>query len=140
MSDEYAGEISPKDAWDMLAKDESAQLIDVRTEAEFEYVGVTDLSDVSKEAHEVSWQTFPGMAVNPDFADEVAAISSDKNAPLLFLCRTGGRSLAAAKHMTAQGYTKCYNVTGGFEGAPDDDQHRGNVDGWKADGLPWEQF
>lgn len=140
MSDEYAGDLSPKDAWDMLANDEATQLIDVRTEAEFEYVGVADLSDVSKEAHEVPWQVFPGMAENPDFADEVTGISDDKTAPLLFLCRTGGRSLAAAKHMTSLGYTKCYNILGGFEGAVDAEQHRGAVDGWKADGLPWEQY
>lgn len=140
MSEGYADDISPKDAWEMLANDESAQLIDVRTDAEFEYVGVLDLSEVAKEAHEVSWQNSPDLVDNPNFADEVAEISSGKNTPLLFICRSGSRSIAAAVQMTSLGYTKCYNILGGFEGGVDAEQHRGNIDGWKADGLPWEQF
>lgn len=140
MSEGYAGDLTPKAAWDLLSSDQAAQLIDVRSDAEFKLVGVLDLSEIAKEAHEVSWRIFPGMTENPDFTNEVARISSDKNSPLLFVCRSGSRSVSAAVHMTSLGYSRCYNILGGFEGGKDAEQHRGTVDGWKADGLPWKQY
>ena len=87
----------------------------------------------------VYWQVFPDMDVNPDFVDQVAAGGIGKDTPLLFICRSGVRSRYAAEAMTAAGFQKCYNVAGGFEGDPDDQGHRGTVNGWKVDGLPWRQ-
>ena len=135
----YAGDISAKQAWEKLSEDPDAVLIDVRTEAEYTWVGNPDLSNLDKESLRIPWQIFPGMAINPEFINQVSSSGADKDAPLLFLCRSGVRSAHAAEAMTAAGFQNCYNVTGGFEGDRDADGHRGNVGGWKADGLPWHQ-
>ena len=140
MSDDTcAGDLAPKQTWEMLAENPKARLVDVRTDAEFAYVGNPDLSGLGKEVIRVYWQVFPDMDVNPDFVDQVAAGGIGKDAPLLFICRSGGRSRYAAKAMTAAGYTQCFNVAGGFEGDPDEYDHRGTTNGWKTDGLPWKQ-
>jgi rhodanese-related sulfurtransferase len=135
----YAGDISVVDAWRMLGEDPTAQLIDVRTQAEWNFVGLPDLSEVKKPVHRVEWQGFPGGAPNPDFTDQVAATGVAPGDPVLFLCRSGGRSKSAAIAQTGAGYKKCYNVAGGFEGDLDADGHRGHIGGWKAAGLPWKQ-
>ena len=83
--------------------------------------------------------TFPDGIRNPAFLDEVAAASADKSAPVVFLCRSGVRSVAAAEAATAAGYTAAYNILEGFEGPPDEQSHRGRTAGWKARGLPWKQ-
>jgi rhodanese-related sulfurtransferase len=62
-----------------------------------------------------------------------------RDSPIYFICRSGARSAAAAAAITAAGYSRCYNVAGGFEGKRDTDGHRGTVEGWKADKLPWSQ-
>ncbi len=138
MSD-YAGDLSPKDAWNLLESEPSAILVDVRTRAEWTYVGVADLSSISKKPALVEWQTFPEGQRNERFADEVDAIGADRAAPILFLCRSGARSAAAAKLMTQKGYARCYNISEGFEGDADADRHRGRINGWKVRGLPWTQ-
>ena len=139
-SDEtYAGDLTVKQAWDMLTENPKAQLVDVRTEAEFKWVGIPDLSGLGKEAAQVQWKTYPDMESNPDFAAQVASHAQGKDAPLLFICRSGVRSRYAAEMMTAAGFQECYNVAGGFEGDPDDQGHRGTVNGWKVGGLPWKQ-
>jgi len=83
------------------------------------------------------------MAANPDFVAEagaeIAKAGADRNAPVLFLCRSGARSRAAAIAMTRAGYTRAYNISGGFEGDLDGQRHRGGTNGWKASGLPWRQ-
>jgi rhodanese-related sulfurtransferase len=135
----YAGDISVEDAWRMLGEDATAQLIDVRTQAEWNFVGLPDLSDVGKPVHRVEWQGFPGGAPNTQFTDQVMATGAKPSDTILFLCRSGGRSKAAAIAQTGAGYTKCYNVAGGFEGDLDGEGHRGRVGGWKAAGLPWTQ-
>jgi len=86
-----------------------------------------------------SWQVFPAMEVDPSFAAGVARQVPDRDVPILFICRSGGRSRAAATAMTAAGYSRCYNVAEGFEGSPDAERHRGKTGGWKAAGLPWVQ-
>lgn len=140
MSEEtYAGDLSVKKAWDLLSENPKAQLVDVRTDAEFAYVGSPDLSSLGKEVLSVQWKIFPAMDNNPEFIDQVSGNCVDKDAPLLFLCRSGARSLGAAEAMTAAGFRECYNVAGGFEGDRDAEGHRGTVTGWKADGLPWRQ-
>ena len=138
-TDGYAGDVSPKQAWDMLSHDENAVLVDVRTDAEWGYVGVTDLSSLGKQQINVSWQHFPGGHLNGNFAREIAANGVRPHHTVLFLCRSGQRSKHAAVAMTREGYGQCYNVADGFEGAPDQEGHRGRVAGWKVEGLPWRQ-
>ena len=140
MSEEtYAGDLSARKAWDLLSENPKAQLVDVRTDAEFAYVGSPDLSSLGKEVLAVQWKIFPDMDINPEFVNQVSNSGVDKDAPLLFLCRSGVRSLGAAEAMTAAGFRECYNVAGGFEGDRDAEGHRGTVTGWKVDGLPWRQ-
>lgn len=135
----YAGDVSPADAWGGLKGDTSAQLVDVRTTAEWNFVGLPDLSSANREVQIVEWQSYPTMAPNPDFVAQVSAANPDKNALIFFLCRSGARSRAAAIAMTRAGYTRAYNIAGGFEGDLDAERHRGQHTGWKASGLPWRQ-
>jgi rhodanese-related sulfurtransferase len=135
----YSGDISVEEAWRRLGDETSAVLVDVRTAAEWNFVGTPDLSGIGKQIVRVSWQTLPKMEQNPAFVEEVRAQASDSDASLLFLCRSGARSESAAIAMTAAGYSQCFNVAGGFEGDLDGDRHRGVTGGWKAAGLPWSQ-
>ncbi|MFO1113650.1 MAG: rhodanese-like domain-containing protein [Rhodospirillales bacterium] len=135
----YAGDVSPSRAWELLRAEADAVLIDVRTPAEWNYVGVPDLAKLGKKPVFLPWLFFPSMEVNPQFAEALEAAHLGQNAPLLFLCRSGVRSRAAAVAMTARGYGRCYNIASGFEGDPDPARHRGAVNGWKVDGLPWVQ-
>ena len=135
----YAGDISPKEAWEILNREPKAVLVDVRTRPEWTFVGVPDLGKAGKEPVLIEWQAYPTMQVNPDFVQQVAAAGADKDAPVLFLCRSGQRSRAAAIAMTAAGFKKSYNIANGFEGGHDPEGHRGRAAGWKADGLPWGQ-
>jgi rhodanese-related sulfurtransferase len=135
----YAGEITPADAWEHLASDPSAKVIDVRTQAEWSFVGVPDLAQAGKQVLLVSWQVFPTMARNDAFAAQVEAHGVKKDDTLLLLCRSGVRSRAAAELLTQLGYTGAWNITDGFEGPHDSVKHRGAVAGWKASGLPWAQ-
>lgn len=135
----YAGDITPTQAWRLLSEDRKAMLIDVRTPAEWNYVGVPDLSSVGKQPLLVPWVFFPSMEVNEQFAPQLESAGLDRDAPLLFICRSGARSRAAAIAMTKRGFAKCYNVASGFEGDQDQARHRGTVSGWKVEGLPWLQ-
>ena len=135
----YAGDLTPQQTWDMLSEFPKAQFIDVRTNAEFVYVGNPDLSALNKEVVQVYWQVFPAMDVNSDFIAEIGETISDKESPLLLICRSGVRSLYAAEALTAAGYKECYNIAGGFEGDKNPQGHRGGVNGWKVAGLPWKQ-
>jgi rhodanese-related sulfurtransferase len=139
----YAGDIEPKEAWALLQSDPKAQLVDVRTAAEWTFVGVPNLGQVGRKAILVEWQVYPSMGRNASFEDGVAerlqAAGATATTSVLFLCRSGARSQAAARAMTAKGFTKCFNVAGGFEGDVDADRHRGSTNGWKASGLPWAQ-
>jgi rhodanese-related sulfurtransferase len=137
----YAGDISAQEAWRVLSENPNAVLVDVRTRAEWSYVGLADLSAIGKEPLLAEWQSFPAMNVNPGFAADVAGALGDasRDAPVLFLCRSGARSKAAAIALTAQGFAQSYNIAGGFEGDLDEARHRGARNGWKASGLPWAQ-
>ncbi|HVZ70547.1 MAG TPA: rhodanese-like domain-containing protein [Rhizomicrobium sp.] len=135
----YAGDVSPADAWASLKGDQAAQMVDVRTTAEWNFVGLPDLSGLNREVRLVEWQSYPTMAPNPDFVAQVAAAIPDKNAAIYFLCRSGARSRSAAIAMTRAGYTRAYNIAGGFEGDLNAERHRGAQNGWKASGLPWRQ-
>lgn len=137
---DYAGDISASEAWQRLRDDPAAQLVDVRTMAEWNFVGVPDLASLGRRVHCVEWQSFPTGAPNPQFTDQASkALGSDTGQTVLLLCRSGARSRAAAIALTQAGYGKAFNVAGGFEGDVDGDGHRGNINGWKASGLPWRQ-
>lgn len=139
----YAGDVEPKAAWTSLESDPAAALVDVRTTIEWNFVGLPDLDALSKRPLLQEWQRFPAMSVDPGFVAAVAgslkAAGASEQTPVFFLCRSGARSQAAASAMAAAGWTRCFNVLGGFEGPLDDDRHRGATAGWKADGLPWIQ-
>jgi rhodanese-related sulfurtransferase len=139
----YYGDADPQEAWKTLASETGAALVDVRTAAEWSYVGLPDLSETGAPLLRIEWQTFPSGAVNSSFVETLdkalGSAGAGRDSPIFFLCRSGARSAAAAAAMTAAGYTRCYNVSGGFEGPLDREGHRGGLDGWKAAGLPWAQ-
>lgn len=135
----YAGDLTVRESWEVLARDANSVLVDVRSQAEWSFVGVPDLGSIGKKTALVSWQTFPGMKANPEFGAQLSAAGVSPDQTVLFLCRSGVRSKSAAVAMTAAGYKRCHNVAGGFEGPHDAQRHRGHVDGWKAAGLPWVQ-
>jgi rhodanese-related sulfurtransferase len=136
---EYAGDISAAQAWEQLEADPKVQLVDVRTAAEWNFVGLPDLSSLGRQVHCVEWQAFPTGARNPGFVIEAGQVLNNKDAPVLLLCRSGARSRAAAIALTQAGFSKAFNIAGGFEGDTDEEGHRGNRNGWKADNLPWRQ-
>ena len=135
----YAGDVAPQTAWKILQENKDAVLVDVRTRPEWNYVGLPDLDALGKKPALLEWQVFPSMQPNPEFVSALTGAIADKEVPLLFICRSGARSAAAAKAMTAAGYSTCFNVADGFEGPLDAQSKRGVAGGWKATGLPWRQ-
>ena len=139
----YAGDMLSADAYGILAGDATSTLIDVRTQAEWDYVGVPDLSSLGKTALFLEWQTFPSMQVDERFVARLSTVLETagvkRGAPLVFICRSGVRSRHAAIAMTDAGWTPCFNVSDGFEGPLDPWRHRSVICGWKAGGLPWAQ-
>jgi rhodanese-related sulfurtransferase len=135
--------VSVEQTWERLKRDANSVLIDVRTGAEWAYVGLPDLSSIGKRPVLVEWQGFPDNRVNEAFVSRVdealSAIGANKDSELFFICRSGSRSLSAARAMAAAGYSRCRNVVDGFEGPLDPNRHRGRLAGWKAKGLPWVQ-
>ena len=130
--------VSPLEAWQILEHDPRAVLIDVRSKVEFDYVGHP------RNAHHVMWKDYPEWRENPNFIAEVQALLAAQGGdrpdrPILAICRSGARSLAAAKALVAAGYTRLYNVEQGFEGDKDAEGHRCTVGGWRFHQLPWDQ-
>ena len=134
----YAGDATPRETYDALASDPDAVLVDVRTTAEWAYVGLPDLSGLGKQVVTIEWQRYPSGAVNDRFVDELRSAGVEAEQPLYFLCRSGVRSRHAAEAATAVGLGPAYNISDGFEGQLDATHHRG-VGGWKTSGLPWRQ-
>jgi len=134
----YAGDVDPADSYAALQADADAVLVDVRTSAEWSYVGLPDLSQIGKRVIPLEWQRFPDGALNGSFVEQLREAGVGEGAPIYFLCRSGVRSAAAAAVATAAGLGPAYNVSDGFEGPLDQDGHRA-VAGWKAVGLPWRQ-
>ena len=132
-------DVPPAQTWEALRADPHAQLVDVRTDAEWNFVGLPDLIAAGKQAVLIPWQVYPAMAVNAHFVAHLNEAGLTPEHHLYFICRTGGRSLAAARAAQAAGFAHAYNVADGFEGPPDAAGHRGAVSGWKAAGLPWRQ-
>jgi rhodanese-related sulfurtransferase len=132
-------DVTPRAAWDSLRTDHDAVLIDVRTDAEWNFVGLPDLAEASKQPVLIPWQVYPSMQVNAAFAEHLRKAGVTPLNKLYFLCRSGARSLAAGQAAQAAGFPNAFNVADGFEGPPDASGHRGSVAGWKAEGLPWRQ-
>ena len=128
----YEGALLPAEAFALLQEAPGAKLVDVRSRAEWDWVGRIP------GAVEIEWQAYPGMRANPDFLTYLSS-QVDTEALVMFICRTGGRSHQAAATATQAGYPDCYNILEGFEGDKDATGHRGAKGGWKAAGLPWVQ-
>jgi rhodanese-related sulfurtransferase len=131
--------VPPKRVWEALRRNPKAQLVDVRTDAEWQFVGVPDLVSMGKQAVLVSWQTYPTMALNTNFTDQLKQAGFTPEHHIYFICRSGQRSHAAAQAARDAGFRHAYNVAEGFEGGVDAAGHRGVSEGWKAAGLPWRQ-
>jgi len=138
-------DVLPHDVWESLKSEPNTVLVDVRTHAEWAFVGVPDLAGLDKEVIRIEWLTYPAMSVNQNFADELFQKIGDRIPDsIYFLCRSGVRSLSAASVVAGfardSGHSiNCYNVAEGFEGDLDADKHRGGLNGWKKRGLPWRQ-
>lgn len=132
-------DVAPNLVWEALKANPQAVLVDVRTDAEWNFVGLPDLSAAGKQAVLIPWQIYPMMQKNAQFLDALREAGLGKQHAIYFLCRSGARSLAAAQAAQAAGYETVYNIADGFEGPPDPHGHRGQVAGWKAAGLPWAQ-
>jgi rhodanese-related sulfurtransferase len=124
--------LKPREAHDFLHQHPQAVMIDCRSEMEYLFVGHP------AGAHHVAWNEAPDWDVNPHFVGQVKKVAS-MNRPIVLICRSGQRSIAAGKELESAGFTDVYNVLDGFEGPLDDDHHRGTVAGWRKEGLPWEQ-
>jgi rhodanese-related sulfurtransferase len=131
--------VAPTQTWEALQANETAQLVDVRTDAEWNFVGVPDLSATGKQAILIPWQAYPTMQRNQAFEENLRQAGLTADHTIYFICRSGARSLAAAEAARAAGFLNVFNVADGFEGPPDADGHRGATAGWKADNLPWRQ-
>ena len=139
----YAGDLTVNECWKLLGESDNAILVDVRTVAEWSFVGLPLLAAGMRDIILQQWQMFPEMNLDVQFVDrltdKLAEAGADTETVLCFLCRSGVRSLSAAQAMAAAGYAQSYNISGGFEGDPDENGHRGKRNGWKAEGLPWRQ-
>ncbi|MDR3529451.1 MAG: rhodanese-like domain-containing protein [Rhodopila sp.] len=131
--------VPPKKTWEALESNPEAHLVDVRTDVEWNFVGVPDLNETGKQALLIPWQVYPTMQRNGSFEDNLKQAGLTVDHHVYFICRSGARSMAAAEAAKAAGFPHVYNVADGFEGPIDAEGHRGNAAGWKADGLPWRQ-
>lgn len=130
----YAGAVTPLEAYALLQADARVRLVDVRTNAERDWVGRVALPDNQHAA--VQWNLYPAGTPNPDFMAQLAQ-AVGKDDVLLFLCRSGVRSRHAAKRATEGGYAQCFDILEGFEGDKDAENHRKTIAGWCKAGLPW---
>jgi len=129
----YAGALLPREANALLEQIPGARLVDVRTQAEWEYVGHVPESVL------VEWNTYPGGQRNHRFLEDLRARVPGDAAPVMFLCRSGARSHYAAAAATEAGYASSYNILQGFEGDKDARGRRSTIGGWRFAGLPWVQ-
>lgn len=134
----YAGDITPEEAWTLLTDTPDAVLVDCRTDAEWRFVGVPDLTSLQRDVVFIEWNRTDGTHNESFVEDLVEKVGDTGDRPVVFLCRSGNRSIGAAEAATAAGIAPAYNVLDGFEGNLDENRHRGRT-GWKAVGLPWRQ-
>ena len=131
--------ISSFECFNKLSKIYNSYLIDVRTKPEWEFIGIPDLSSLNKKTIFISWHMYPKMKINSFFKNQIIESNIKKNDELFLICRSGGRSLHAAKYLISCGYNHCYNVSDGFEGDKNNQNHRSAINGWKYNNLPWKQ-
>lgn len=131
----YAGVVTPEEAFQLLQNNPQVLLVDVRTNAERDWVGRVHIAEDQHKA--VQWNLYPGGTPNPEFMAQLALAAPDKNTTILFLCRSGVRSRHGAKLATENGYTACYDILQGFEGDKDHHGHRKTIGGWCSADLPW---
>ena len=131
--------VAPTQTWEALQANDDAELVDVRTDVEWNFVGLPDLSASGKKTLLIPWQVYPTMQRNAAFEDDLRAAGLTADHKIYFICRSGARSMAAAQAARSAGFSHVFNVADGFEGPPDVHGHRGSTAGWKADGLPWRQ-
>ncbi|MFW0797529.1 rhodanese-like domain-containing protein [Gordonia sp. CPCC 205515] len=134
----YAGDLTPQQAWQKLENEPKTVLVDCRTRAEWSFVGIPDLEILGKRTVFVEWTTFPEGMPNEAFVEQLRESGITDDNEVIFICRSGHRSIGAAEAATADGIRKSYNVLDGFEGALDENDHRGGA-GWRATNLPWRQ-
>ena len=140
-SKDHPGELSPKQAYQMLHDDPRAVLVDIRSTMEFLFVGHP------KGAVHVAWIDEPDWDINPHFVPEIRKLllggavcdATEGCAPVILICRSGKRSAEAGKVLLEAGLKNVYHIDEGFEGELDDDHQRGNIGGWRFHKLPWEQ-
>lgn len=125
--------LHPRHAWTMLETETSMVVLDVRDRTEFAFVG-HPIGAIN-----IPWKDAPDWKLNPNFVDEVRRRIPDLNTPIMLLCRSGQRSMEAAKALAEAGYTDLTNLADGFEGPLDEQKHRSTLGGWRALNLPWEQ-
>ncbi|QLI80229.1 rhodanese-like domain-containing protein [Chitinibacter fontanus] len=128
----YAGVVTPAEAWSLFQSLPAVHIVDVRTSAEWQWVGVVPETD------QIEWKSYPGMANNPNFITQLKT-KVDPEAVVMFLCRSGVRSHDAAALAAQHGYASAMNILEGFEGDKDSEGHRGRKNGWKVANLPWVQ-
>jgi rhodanese-related sulfurtransferase len=125
----------PKETAEYLAKHPDALFIDCRSDSEFFFVGHAVGS------MHVAWLDGPEWDFNPHFVGEVRKLAGMAHSrPVVLICRSGKRSVEAGKALEDAGFADVYNVLHGFEGDLDEKHQRGNLNGWRHDGLPWEQL
>jgi rhodanese-related sulfurtransferase len=129
----YAGALLPAEAYALTQQVPGSKLVDVRTQAEWDYVGHVP------ETVLVEWNTYPSGQRNQQFLEQLQSKVRPTDAPVMFLCRSGARSHHAAMLATQAGYPNSYNVLEGFEGDKDTSGHRNTIGGWRVAGLPWVQ-
>ncbi|MCE2680994.1 MAG: rhodanese-like domain-containing protein [Burkholderiales bacterium] len=132
----YAGALTPKDTWTLLQNDATAMLVDVRTQAELDWVGFVDLYD-DRWIH-IEWNVYPQNTRNPEFLSLLEE-AVPKDCTVVFLCRSGIRSHHAAKLAAEAGYKTALNILEGFEGEKNTQGHRNKTGGWRKANLPWLQ-
>ena len=129
----YAGALMPAEAHAILQQHPAAKLVDIRTRAEWEWIGKVPGALL------IEWNTWPGGQRNAKFLEELRAQVPNQDTPVFFLCRSGGRSNSAAAAAAAADYTQSFNVLEGFEGDKNEHNQRNTVGGWRTAGLPWTQ-
>ena len=133
----YAGALTPAETWSLLLSDANAVMVDVRTQAESDWVGFVDLSE-DRYFH-IEWNRYPAGTRNTEFLSELESRVTDKSTTIVFLCRSGVRSHHAATLAQSAGYTNALNILEGFEGDKNENAHRSTINGWRKAGLPWRQ-
>lgn len=127
--------LTPRETWDFLQQRPDALFVDVRMEIEYMYVGHPP------GVIHIAWYEYPDMRPDPQgFVRQVLREAGTPERPVVLLCRSGKRTLPAGEALEAAGFAEVINVLHGFEGDLDASFHRGTLNGWRHDGLPWEQL